>query len=691
MSNKDLSGKNLPTGGGQNDVKPSYYMSRNKFPKLTYKMLTTARYGNIFPTFYFHGTRGDKIPLNSSHELDTFTLKSPLKSDVRFNKTYVKVPYKAIYHHDWDIMRVPPTTGDDVPNDVRAIFPIGSIVHSLHYRFTMASNSAVQATQSIPLSNIMTSWFTHLLALESILSEGSLFSQYNLHFSKYFFNYYFGSELKYIDYTNYDAWFDDILMTFVDGLKDLDLMFVLSLGDRLDVESQVTYNVVTDMRTTSYSNAISFRTALDLMRDEVFSVQISPDAVSFVNDFISASARILVTTNNKPALDFNLNIEPIIAYQLACYQFFTDSNIDYIYDADQYRRMILSFYRNLLGSANVPAFFDYNSFHYEYDVFSNYYFRLLSANIDANGLNYLSYPILLSIFSHRRSLRYKDYFTGCRPRPLAVGDIEDEYTASVNSGKVSAISVARSMQFTRFGHNVSLAGRRIADYLQMIVPGKRLDAPDDQPLWLAHESFILKGFEVENTGNAQLSNNPEDRNIITTNLKSSAGKFSFMTEVEDQCIILGLGSFDIARVYSRTIDRFAFHENRFDDFIPQLQFIGDQELYDKEIGLNIDSVVPLPYGYHVRHKEYKQKYHYACGGFIDNLPSWAFVTDNTDGVPASNNINSLYIRAVPSEFDRFYKSLTGYSLGSYFHFILCIKNDLSECSRAMIPAPEILK
>ena len=78
-----------------------------------------------------------------------------------------------------------------------------------------------------------------------------------------------------------------------------------------------------------------------------------------------------------------------------------------------------------------------------------------------------------------------------------------------------------------------------------------------------------------------------------------------------------------------------------------------------------------------------------CVTIYSSLPSWAFVTDNSDGNPSGSNIDPDYIRSSPSEFDRFYKSLTGYSLATYFHFITFNTNIVAPY-RQMVYAPEIL-
>lgn len=85
--------------------------------------------------------------------------------------------------------------------------------------------------------------------------------------------------------------------------------------------------------------------------------------------------------------------------------------------------------------------------------------------------------------------------------------------------------------------------------------------------------------------------------------------------------------------------------------------------------------------------EFKQRYNQCAGGFVENLPGFAFVAVDERG--SKSVITPDFIRSVCSEFDDFYVSLTGYSNGSYWHFIVDNYNDCSG-SRPMAYAPSIL-
>ena len=298
------------------------------------------------------------------------------------------------------------------------------------------------------------------------------------------------------------------------------------------------------------------------------------------------------------------------------------------------------------------------------------------------GYPYLSFTSFwFNLFSFQRSLRYGDYFTGARPEPIAPGDIN----TPVIDGSVNALLLTRRLQLTRFLNKVNISGPRIQDYLRALFGGRLPEAPKDVPVRRSVERFNVSGFEVNNTGDAQLKS--QERNITTTNLRLDESRYMFEAEIEEPCILIAVQYFDAHRIYSKTMDRFAWHKTRFDDFIPDMQFTGDQDVKQRE--LDFVNGQDAAYAYNLRYMEYKSRYSYASGAFIDDLPTWAFVTDNTDGNPSSPNIDPDYIRSSPSEFDRFYKSLNGYSLGTYYHF-MTFNTNICAPYRQMVYAPEIL-
>ena len=650
---KDLSGAQtgMSPSNPVNNPRPTGVRGVNSFPQ-SYPHFTSERYGEYSPFYWTKAERGDVQNLHTIFDLNTYTFKSPFKGDLIRKSSFVKVPMQAIYPRTWEKQFTIPTQGDDVPSDCRALLDVSSLLNAAINLFNDAEDGTFKVRA--------------LFLIEAIASHGSLFEKFNIHFNYVFtFDGFTGSIDRLID--------NKLAIELIDFGRDNALLddndvfyFVRTTSD--DFSNQ----------TTKYVNEHRF---FELLRSnefyfsdgwENFTFQ---DKISLVSGYDSSSDDM-----NDPYKRF-INIEPIIAYQLTCAQYGTNDFVDYIYSAKLWLENLQSFSVSL---QSLP-YFVYNGVYTLYDVnslnvYTNNIRSLIRFSNDPDSCLSCIY-FFMNLLSYQNSLRYGDYFNGGKPRPLAVG----EYSANVVNGEVSAIDVTRSIQMQRLLNRVNMVGRKLGDYLTGVFGGKLPDAPKDVPIFLAHQNFPILSYETNNTGAAQFDENQP--NTITTHLRTSESRHSFEIEIDVPCYLIGLSSYAIKPLYSRTIDRFAFHHDRYDDFIPQMQFIGDQDIMFNELDSSIKS--DIPFAYTLRYMEYKQRYGYVSGAFVENLPSWAFVIDNDEGNPPSNSISPSFIRSSSSEFDRFYKSLTGYSLGSYFHFAIAYQNVCSPLRR-MEYTPEIL-
>lgn len=661
---KDLTGQQAGTvkGDAVNDPSVRVIRGKNNFPQ-SFMHPSTCRYGEVDPVFCFKGERGDVIPYKIATDLNTYTLASPMKSEVNMYSAAFKVPMYGIYPRNWDIMLPIPNKGDDVPADTRALLSPITLANRL-YQGILYSHEAPYSQKSL------TGLIRNTLLLEYIFSAGSLFSKFNMHFDSMRFvvtdgTTTYGSMV-------FDEYFDTHFIPWLKSVFQFDGdPFILSHYDAETSDYFVTFDdslIGTKYNVNTYY--ISFRRALELLRTGEYTLNRSEDSVN-------ATFPYVVVTGNSAAI----NIEPIVSYQLACSQFFTNTKIDYVYSAELYRDNMQSL---IYGEDGRVPTFEWNGLIKQYDVFSQKCFLdALVGLVNPDRADYYNHTSFwFNLLSYARSLRYGDYFTGAHPEPLAVGDIN----APVINGTVNALDMTRKLQMTRLLNKVNISGPRIGDYLTALFGGSLPEAPKDVPIRLSLEKFNVSGFEVNNTGAQQASE--DATNITTTNLRLTASKYLFEASIDEPCWLVVVQYFDAHRIYSKTMDRFAYHRNRYDDFIPDMQFVGDQDVKTSELdAINGDET--KAFAYNLRNMEYKNRYSYASGGFIRNLPSWAFITDNYDGNPMSDHIDPDYIRSSPSEFDRFYKSLTGYSLGSYFHFITTNTNVVSPY-RQMVYAPEIL-
>lgn len=657
----------------QTEPKASVLTGRSKFP-MSHRFPTSMRYGEISPFYYQHGIGDDTIPLYSEHTLRTHTLSSPVESDVEMQKTYFSVPMDAIYPLNWERMQVSPSHGDDVPDDTRCCFSMINHLRSAHTRFVNLINTYIDGDIS---SNYLTYIINHVVLLESVFSNGSLFAQFNMHFAPLIS---FINETGSSETIDFDDWLDKFYPSFFKNFiytGDDSPYFVVD-----NVKYGYTGEIVGDSFTSNGIRFVNLHQLLDLVRHDRFSIvnatDISTDSLVDGTDFED------IRTLTIQAFSQPINLEVIFAYQLGCFQYFSDSRIDDIFDASRFRGLLNSLFRTMYGNA-YPRFFSYNGETLQYDIFSGRNFNSLFSNlsdssvlIDGPVMGYI-FDVCKLVFSFRNSLRFGDYFITARLRQYGVGDT----TIDTSSGSVSALEITKNLQWQRFLQSVSWAKQTVKDYARDVLGIQKYQTPrKDVPMFIASDRFRIDGYEVENTGSEQ-----RDVNSITTLVKTKQGKFAFEFGPENQCIVIGVMHFDVERIYSKGLDRMHTHANRYDDIIPEMQFIGDQEIRKNEFDVSLGDGV---FGWTLRYMPYKIRTNYAAGAFVNHLKSWMMVTDNKDGNSTTGSIDSRYIRSTPAEFDRFYTSLTGCSLATYYHFMVVNRN-YQELTRDLVYAPEPLK
>lgn len=651
---------------------------------------TTHSYGNVDVFDVYNTVRHDSIPVRCGHDIRSYTLASPMLSGVQMHKTYIDVPMQAIYPRTWDLQLVPPTQGDDIPGDARFC---PTQLHSFCQDVLATIRNLSDSTPSI-LKGRVKFYIRFLFYLESIYSDGSLLARLNYHFSDLFITSRYTTEGKRL---SFDSWFDTVWSQLLSTEAFKKAYFDIKMTD--GTLFKVTLQDIPSGFTSQYRK-VTPGALVELLREHYFDFTLSDQFTTEVEmDLRNALSDENITIDVPRDSDGNniaYNLEYLAAYQLACAQFITDESIDFIYDAKLYRDNLQSllFRSDIeMGTLIQIPTFEYNGSAFIYDVFSarcfDFIFELnktllpqFDYAVEVDLFEMFLFPIHLEVFSARKSLKYGDYFTAARPRPLAVGEVSIPTTGEGTSAVDVTIGISRQ----RFLNAVNLAGRKVGNYLKGLWGGSLPEAPKDVPHFLASESFGIGTTEVENTGALQAS--PDAQNTVTAQMRSSNSKYLLEFKTDEPSIVIGLVYFDVRRIYSKTTSRFAFHYDRYDDFIPLMQYIGDQEIFSRELNPRAGDG---NFAYTLRNMEYKQRYSYASGGAINFLPSWFMITDNEDGNPLSEDghISPDFIRSTSFEFDRFYKSLTGYSLASRFHFIIKHEN-MASATRQMAYTPQIL-
>lgn len=670
-------------GNSQNIPTANVPRTFSTFP-LKYHLFDTHRFGEYHPHYVEDSVKNDTLPIRSSHNVISYTLKSPLMQDITMYKDYFSVPMEAILPLNWEKFFDNPVRGDDVSVDVGpTVENFWSKVYTL-FNSLSSSITTILADNTMREEDALQSFLRFLIIGEYFYSNGSLMTSLGCHGSSYFTC----TDANSNGITrSFDYFFDSAISAIIGVMADDELLSVTIDG--------YNYSVVKSLSSQpDNSGAIDFRHFLSLIRDNpTFKVNsyLIIGGASGRGSFITALQDII---DNFTFIPLNasvpFNTSRLWAYQLCCAHYYTNDHIDFVYSAELYRQLIGN-YLSLISSLQSSYYFTRNGIKYQYDYLSAHFCTSILNLLSSGATNILMtnasawlavLGYVSALFAYRRSLRYQDYFTGSRAQPLAVGSTG----VTVSGNTVDVVDITRNIQRQRFLNAVNRVRHNFEGYLQGIFGGD-VPAPDyHNPFFLASTSDSIYGQETENTGVDQLTKAMS----ITTNLRSNGSRYMLEIHSDRPCVVLGITHYDLPRVYSKSMEREFLWKDRFDMFNPFMQYIGDQPLYIQELGINTSSQNLLNlsnFSYQLRYAELKQRYNQAAGGFVENLPGYAFIAVDRRG--SQNTINPDWIRSVTSEFDNFFVALNGWSNGSYFHFIVDNFNDCSG-QRPMAFAPSIL-
>lgn len=132
-----------------------------------------------------------------------------------------------------------------------------------------------------------------------------------------------------------------------------------------------------------------------------------------------------------------------------------------------------------------------------------------------------------------------------------------------------------------------------------------------------------------------------DPQSLETGRAMSVGKTNQATVYcKEHGIIMGIISVRPRSCYSGVVERFWHKADPEEFFVPQLQGIGDQEIYNAEAGVDFASGTHTgTWGYAPRWAEYKFKNSTVHGDFLESLDYWHMATlhDPTDSTPTLNS------------------------------------------------------
>lgn len=666
--------------------------AHSTFP-LSHYIFGTHRFANYNVNFARDVVGGDIFPLRSADTIDSYTLKAPLMQDIQKTKEYFFVPKQCILPLNWDKIERLPALGDDVDASL-----VNSTITDFQTKFIdkFAALFVLPAVADRNLDSDLSAFVRKLLFTELFFSQGSLLAATGCHLTGLLRFNTRVSDLV------INGLFDDYFDAFFTSLMGITAFSMTVVFDNTD--TYIVSNVVSDQ---TASNLISLHRFLELARDNYnFTITVSSSSTvrnnvsSLLEDFLDNTGSDRCTPffpNNtyEPYEEVDFSIDRCAAYQIVCAHYFSNDSIDYIHDADLWRQNMLALLNVASGQSAwnyAQQTFSYNGVSTLYDVLSAYWVeRFLGHALDTprdftleDTWSLSVFGFLINLFGWRRSLRFGDYFVGAKARPLAVGD----FSVAVNNNAVDVVDITKKISLQRLANNVNRIGNSIKEWYQKIM-GSELSYDYHNPMWLASTRSTVYAVKNENTNNANVD---ELKKVNTSaNFAGRDSDFEFTIRPDRNGVVIGITYYDIRRAYRFGIDRMLSHVDRFDGFIPDMQYIGDQDINGNELYAGYGKV----FGYTLRNMEYKQFYDECYGGFASgSLPGFYFGFDpefelGSKGSVTMPTISPEFIRSRSDEFDQFYVSLAGYSLARYFHFIVKTYNELN-ANRPMVFAPQIL-
>lgn len=679
---------------------------------LSYRFYNTHRFGDYTPSFVMEGVPKDEIALNSLDRLDSLSLKAPFKGSIRKIKESFMVPNMAILPFQWDRIYAQNSNGDDVPADANCVLINFPTLFSQLFSSCITAIRGLTVSSSGDLLQFLNAAVRTMVLGEYVYSSGSLLNVLGYKASAQFHYQRTVDGRSFVE--NFDYWFDETARFIFDGIAYVWVVEPIGSTTRthyiaVDLNSQnpgrLTYEDFRSIFELFRENPLCYFSQVGILPSTTLSAvttrissmiqasygYFSISSISFVLPQSSYTGDPADVTSLNPNV---LNLSRILAYQLVCHHFYTNSSIDFIYSADLFRQYVDFLNRSSLGANYQNNFnFSWNGINLLYDflsgrflirslgLFNSVYSQPLVNSIHLSSVH-TSLAVWAALFSFRKSLRYGDYFTASRPRPLAPINTD----VSVNNGMVSVVDITRNIQAQRFANAVMRSRSKIEEYVKSLF-GAAPQPDYHNPFFLTRQEEIIFGDYVQNTVDNQTVPNSRSANFAG-NL--SRHTFTFHNDDNHPCIYLQIVSYDTPRAYTRSVERQLLHVDRFDMFNPDFQYIGDQAVYGIELGYSSQGAqMPNIFSYQSRDMEYKQRYDQASGGFASgSLPGWAFTDERLRSLYFSQ-ISPDFIRSRNTDIDYLYVSLTGLSLGNYFHFTVVTDNNV-RAKRAMAVDPQIL-
>lgn len=641
--------------------------------------LYTQRFSEVCPCYSDNVVEGDNIINQATQDVRTFALRSPLMNNLKMYRSFFYVPLSAIAPRSWEYLLRQPIKGEDI---TFTDYDISSSVFELNAFLSYLLRKSKDTKISVAAITYLS---TTLFIVGSLLYSNSGLLK-RLGYTSPYCN---------VDNNVFDKVFGDFVTAFAKGgnyPKGATLVYTKENGRDVTITSgeQTPGEVFNFISAGLFYGTLHVGISLDVSAVPWPGLS---DALTLIENNFVDDGYTPADAENSRLSGVRVSLRSCVAYQSIISQFFSSSAVDSIYNCKAFNDTLCTFFRDVIAIAESEdpiVSSKINGVDVYYDAFAGRYWRempvvlevleiptTLASSLFVNLVDKL-FRVYQSLFAVGHSLRFGDYFTSSRTRPLAVGDT----SISVNNNQISVVDVNRSLWYQRFLNAVNRGRQDIYDYLKQMT-GIEPNHHMAEPIPLVSESYNIGGMEVENTAERQGS--------IVTLLRNSESRYQFKFMAKEQGVIIGVTYFSLLSVYQNSTLRSYFASDRLDYFNSFLQNTGDQAVLFREIFSSpfgqadvVNTYVDAVFGYQQRYAEFKNAISMASGGFIDgSLPGWSILFNpspfsdkisNVSLTPGSVDkgfvLDSSFLRNFDNSFDKLFESLTGLNMSDRFHFII---------------------
>lgn len=698
--------------------------------EVTNQQLITPRYGDVTPTEVCETVLGDRHFVHDNALTMLNQIDAALVTKVNEYRDHFYVPMRCVYPINYEKLIPNPTKGDDLPTKALPMIPLSAFLfrmlknpQPIEFFQGEYENETDPVTTTVVLNqgtfdgNVSTAYgqvvLNQLLYVATILSRGQLldylgfqpdtidqisrrgdsYSGWKSVFQEKI-DAFFSSLVSNLDPYDSKSFFVTVTGTdLTDNANGFNTNFIDASGDTFPGPVKVRYSPSFEVdfgaSTITTWNLSSFRAALmDSIEKGLFiTLRFYDETVQeFVSRFIPQAKELydfLIRYLNYSVApnEFNDSVTPVdmfdpgyinptrlVAYQLAVAEYMTNDNIDNVFTADLWMQNCRSIMFPAKDKITSELTFNYNGIDVEYDLMTSGAWQLaFFDDRTLEGLVHRMLPFASNLFMLRRSLRFGDYFSTGRPDLVSVGQLG----INVDNGVVNPIEVSQQLLLARYRQATNWMGSKFDSQAK----GVYGVTPSDQgarPYFIAHRKTELQREQVVNTA--------QNQGARTTNLIGVTDSNGFDVFIDDFGILISVVSYDALPAYPSGIDPMYRLYDRYSMFNPMLQNVGDQPIHlDELTGVMDDARAREPFAYSVRYAQYKFSISRAHGAFVNLLPGYAmrYPWHSLVSEPGQLElkISPDFIRDKPYYFDQFFKSRTGLSPASYYHFIVSCNNE----------------